>query len=229
MKLRLEFSKLGPIKFISHLDTMRLFQRSLQRARVPLLYSQGYHPHPKMSIAIPLSLGMESESETMDIEVEDSYDHKKLKEDLNQSLPKGLRIQAVYKDFDPKSVFARVEEMDYELVFPQEAGLSWEVLEEGLEKMKGAGALPVTRTRKKGKKKIQVQEDIKPLIVKVALDRTRPEITLYGRFKAGEGGNLRPDRFLKALQDFSSQDFDSDLVQIKRLRAYDQEGEEIHG
>lgn len=230
MKLRLVFSKLGPIKFISHLDTIRLFQRAFSRAQIPLAYSKGYNPHPKMSIAIPLSLGMESEAEVLDLDLVEDYDPDLLRARVNACLPKGLEVKSVKTDFDPTSVFSQVEEMDYSLVFPGDFDISREAILEGLEGIKEAQEVLVARKRKRGKKKVEVMEDIKPLIVSVDLDRgEEDDLVLTCRLKAGEGGNLRPDRLLMALRDYSPQDFDLDLVQIKRLAAYDQRGEALYG
>lgn len=59
----LEFSKQGYIKYISHLDMLRLFKRTFKRAGIPLDYSKGFNPHPRMSFAQPLSLGYTSKQE----------------------------------------------------------------------------------------------------------------------------------------------------------------------
>lgn len=66
-RLRLKFSRGDEIKFISHLDIIRLWQRALVRAGIPLAYSEGFNPHPRISLAAPLALGVTSEGELMDI------------------------------------------------------------------------------------------------------------------------------------------------------------------
>lgn len=66
-RLRIRFSRGSELKFISHLDMIRLWQRALNRGGVPLAYSEGYTPHPRISLAAPLALGITSESELMDI------------------------------------------------------------------------------------------------------------------------------------------------------------------
>ena len=60
MKVRIKFSKEGPMKFVGHLDTMRYFQKALRRAELPVAFSGGYSPHMIMSFAVPLGVGMES-------------------------------------------------------------------------------------------------------------------------------------------------------------------------
>jgi radical SAM-linked protein len=66
-RLRVRFSRGEAVKFISHLDIMRLWQRVLYRAGIPLAYSEGFNPHPRISLAAPLPIGVTSEAELMDI------------------------------------------------------------------------------------------------------------------------------------------------------------------
>lgn len=89
-EVRLEFSKLGRARFLSHLDTMRVFQRALTRAHIPVIYSQGFNPHMKMSIAFPLPLGVESLCEIIDLKLEEPISG--FTEKLNAALPEGFRV-----------------------------------------------------------------------------------------------------------------------------------------
>lgn len=66
-RLRITFSRGEEVKYISHLDMMRLWERALRRAGIPVAYSQGFSPHPKLSIAAPLPIGVTSDGELMDI------------------------------------------------------------------------------------------------------------------------------------------------------------------
>ncbi len=65
-RFRVKYAKDGTARFIGHLDLVRLFDRTLRRAGVPIAYSQGFHPHPKISFGPPLSLGMRSRAEYAD-------------------------------------------------------------------------------------------------------------------------------------------------------------------
>ncbi len=66
-RVRLRFGREGPVRFISHLDTVRCWDRVFRRAFIPLEYSQGFTPHPKIAVAAPLAVGFTSEAELMDI------------------------------------------------------------------------------------------------------------------------------------------------------------------
>ena len=60
MKVRIKFTKEGPMKFVGHLDTMRYFQKAVRRAELPIAFSGGYSPHMIMSFAAPLGVGVTS-------------------------------------------------------------------------------------------------------------------------------------------------------------------------
>jgi radical SAM-linked protein len=66
-RLRVKFSRNDDIKFLSHLDLMRLWERAFRRAKLPLTYSEGFSPHPKISLAAPLAVGVTSQGELMDV------------------------------------------------------------------------------------------------------------------------------------------------------------------
>jgi radical SAM-linked protein len=66
-RLRVRFGRGQEVKFISHLDIMRFWERAFRRARIPLAYSEGFTPHPRISLAAPLPVGVTSEAELMDV------------------------------------------------------------------------------------------------------------------------------------------------------------------
>lgn len=228
MKVRIRFKKLGMIKFISHLDMIRMFSRSFNRAGIPIKWSQGYNPTPLLSIAVPLSVGVESEDEFMDLELEDDYDLSNFKSDLREHLPEGIELVEVMSEFNPTSIFQRLESTDYKLIFPREAEVTAEEMERGVEELLNSQEISIPRRRKKRGKKILIDEDIRPLINHVEIESGNGELTLRANLSSGADANLRPDRFLMGLQKVSSLDFDIDLVQIRKLKNYDGEGHEIH-
>lgn len=93
-RARLKFEKIGTMRFLSHLEMLNMFSRAVSRAKVPILYSQGFHPHPRFSFATALSVGIESYCEYMDMDLSASADVDRVKEDLNWVLPNGFRIVA---------------------------------------------------------------------------------------------------------------------------------------
>jgi len=95
-RLRIRFSRGQEVKFISHLDIMRLWQRALRRAEIPLAYSEGFSPHPRISLAAPLPIGVTSEAELMDIVCTRWVSPNFFTTAVNQQLPPGIKILRVY-------------------------------------------------------------------------------------------------------------------------------------
>jgi len=99
-KLKFLFSKKGFMKYISHLDLMRLFMRSMRRANLPIKMSEGFSPHPKLSLKHALKLGLESESEEGSIVLKDFITPDDFKARLEVELPEGIKINHVERDFN---------------------------------------------------------------------------------------------------------------------------------
>ena len=91
-RVRLRFSKVGPMRFLGHLEMLNLFIRAVRRAGIPIRFSQGFHPHPKFSFATALSVGVESIAEYLDMEIASGYSAARVQEGLNAVLPEGMEI-----------------------------------------------------------------------------------------------------------------------------------------
>ena len=89
---RIKFSRGEEIRFISHLDLMRLWERTFRRAGMPLAYSQGFSPHPRLSLAAPLALGITSQAELMDVFLTRPIAARYLTNALSQQLPPGIDL-----------------------------------------------------------------------------------------------------------------------------------------
>ena len=93
--IKFSFSKKGAMKYISHLDLMRLFMRAMRRAQLPLKITEGFNPHPKFSIKRALKLGLESSSEEAIITLTQYVKPQEFKERLQLQLPEGIEITLV--------------------------------------------------------------------------------------------------------------------------------------
>lgn len=93
VRYRITFGKDGPLRYSSHLDLARVWERTLRRASVPLVYSQGFNPRPKLQLAAALPLGYSSICEVLDIWLaEEAPLPGQLQDDLPQFAPPGLSI-----------------------------------------------------------------------------------------------------------------------------------------
>lgn len=94
-KVHFIFTKRGQMKYISHLDLMRLFIRALRRSDLPLKMTEGFNPHPKLSIKRALKLGLESDNEDATVVLKEFVEPEEFKQKLQKQLPEGIFIKEV--------------------------------------------------------------------------------------------------------------------------------------
>jgi radical SAM-linked protein len=94
-RLRVRYAKRGRLRFNSHRDFSRAFERALVRARIPMAYSSGFNPHPRISYAGASPTGAASEAEYLEIGLAETVDPTRLAHDLDESLPAGLDVLEV--------------------------------------------------------------------------------------------------------------------------------------
>ncbi|MBE6581920.1 MAG: DUF2344 domain-containing protein [Ruminococcaceae bacterium] len=110
--VRIKFSKVGSLQFISHLDLNRTMKTVMIRAGIPIKYSEGFNPHPKMVFALPLSIGAESVTELLDFKITRPMSKEELITRLNNAFPPEMRVLDAYQ---PDSKFVSIRYAEYEL------------------------------------------------------------------------------------------------------------------
>ncbi len=122
-RLRIRFRRGQAVKFISHLDIMRLWQRALIRAGIPLAYSEGFNPRPRLSLAAPLAVGVTSEAELMDITLARPASPHFFTAAVSQQLPPGIEILQVHQVAPTlPSLQSQVRYTEYEVGLEAEKG-----------------------------------------------------------------------------------------------------------
>ncbi len=91
-RVRFRFSKTGAMALLSHLDLVRLLERALRRAELPVSFTGGFHPLPRLQLALALPLGVEAEGEWMDLEFTEPVDAMVVLKRWQQNLPPGLSL-----------------------------------------------------------------------------------------------------------------------------------------
>ena len=121
MKVRIKFSKEGPVKFVGHLDNMRYFQKAIRRANLPVAFSGGYSPHMIMSFAQPLGVGVTSDGEYFDIEITEPISSEKAVAQLNAVMVEGIEVISFREISSDKkaSGMTIVAAADYKVTFPE--------------------------------------------------------------------------------------------------------------
>ncbi len=90
--IRIKFSKTGVLRFISHQDTMRLFERAIRRSGLPVKMSEGYNPKPQIAYLLALGVGLESEAECVTLRMGQWTRTGEVVERLTEQLPEGIQV-----------------------------------------------------------------------------------------------------------------------------------------
>lgn len=213
-KLRLLFTKEAQASYISHLDTMRTFQRVFPRAELHLKHSNGFHPHPIISIVLPLPVGQSSDCELLDFETVEETDGSGIAEKLNTGLPAGLRVKECYPVTRPVREFAFLR-AQMELIYDNG------VPDGAVEELRGLFARPSLIIEKRTKHKSMAEVDVAPMIREMTLTQEENSI-IADAVVAAQNPGLNPaylaqaiERELPALR--------PDFVRVRREELYDAE------
>jgi radical SAM-linked protein len=200
-KVRIRFAKLGKIRWTSHRDTARMWERAFRRVGLPLAYSQGFSPRPKVSFGLALPTGHESVAEYLDIELaaDAQVDVEALPDLLSASLPAGVDTlaAAVISDRAP-SLQEDVQSCTWRMaVVASEDGpaLSSPALDARIRWVLEASEVVVTRQRKG----TEVTDDIRPTILSLRLLNETPDGVWLDCDLATRPRGLRPSELVAAL------------------------------
>ncbi|HEX2040783.1 MAG TPA: TIGR03936 family radical SAM-associated protein [Acidimicrobiales bacterium] len=190
MRVRFRFSKLGKVRWTSHRDVARMWERAFRRAQLPLAWTQGFSPRPRVSFGLALPTGAESVAEYLDVEVAPGaeVDVALLPAKLTPALPAGIDVLAAAVIDD------RADSLQHEVTscsWTVELGaVDAEEVEELVARALAADSLVVSRERK-GKVS---DEDVRPGILSVVAAGTVLECELAAQPRA-----LRPSELVLAL------------------------------
>jgi len=118
-KIRVEFSKTGKLRYLSHLELITAILRAMRRADIPLVYSKGFHPSPKVSFGPALGVGIAGVKECFDMEIMSSFDIDYLIPETNSVLPEGLKLNALVPiSGQEPSLSSFISRYEYEIICP---------------------------------------------------------------------------------------------------------------
>ena len=177
------------MRFISHHDVMRLWQRALRRAGVELRMTQGFNPHPKMIFALPLGVGIESDCEVLYLDTSRWYKTAELQQRLEASLPSGMRVLKV--DLASPHATPVPREVTYVATVPESKEEADKGITRKIEAFLHSQSVEIERVREER----VVRIDLRPYVS--ALEATSEGIRL--RIKVTPKGTARPEEVLRAL------------------------------
>ncbi|MBM7772495.1 radical SAM-linked protein [Actinokineospora baliensis] len=165
-KIRLRYAKRGRLRFTSHRDVARAFERALRRAGVPMAYSQGFSPHPKISWIGAAPTGVASEAEYVEVQLVERVDPQRLAEVLDSALAPGLDVlEAV--EAGPGGLAERMEASDWHIELP---GVAPADLRGAVERLLATEHVEVERLTKDGRRLI----DARPAVIRAEVTEGVP-------------------------------------------------------
>lgn len=183
--IRVRFIRGEEIKFISHLDLMRAFERAIRRSGLPIAYSQGFNPHQQMVFGLPLSVGVTSEAEYGDFELTEQIEPHAFLERLNAQLPKGLLITKAVSRSTNENIMAAISASAYEILIYVENFLDGEAFKNSIDSMLSLTEINVIKEGKNGNKRVNIRPMIQTLGVKSVVP---DELMEQGNSTEGKGG-----------------------------------------
>jgi radical SAM-linked protein len=194
-RLRVKFSRAKEIKFISHLDIVRLWERALRRAQIVIAYSEGFNPHPRISLAVPLALGVTSEAELMDIFLSRWSSPQWFQGVVSQQLPPGIEILGVFPvPPTAPSLQSQVRYAEYKVELDTEKELT--EIEAAISGLLAAEHLPWHHERDTGTRNYDLRALIDDLWL---MEYHHAGCTIGMRLRCDSGGSGRPEQVALAL------------------------------
>ena len=167
-RLRIRYAKRGRLRFASHRDFSRAFERALVRARVPMAYSSGFNPHPRISYAGAAPTGAASEAEFLEIGLARETPAAEVRSALDTALPPGLDVLEVVIARGGSSLTERLEASRWRIRVPQ---ASVREAEQAVVAFLAADELVVERMTKKGLRSF----DCRAAVVTLRVVDSRPD------------------------------------------------------
>lgn len=217
MDYRFKFSRGDAVKYISHLDIMKVFEMAMRRGGVKVSYSKGFNPHPQIVFGLPMGVGLVSLAECADVSLDENILPDDLKKRLNDSLPEGFSVLDVKVKLQKKNIMSQIVAARYEFVFSLGSAFQEEMLLQKIDEFLKRDNIMVLKKSKKSDKHV----DIRPLILEINLKDKKAfqeefkdvkggdfkgsnRIGLDVLVRAGQNGNLKPSLFLDAMSQFLS-------------------------
>ena len=194
--LLVRYAKRGKMRFASHLDVARAFERGVRRAGLPVAHSAGFTPHPKISYADGIPTGVASEAEYLSLGLTSRQEASAVAERLNAALPDGIDVIAVTEDAGGLPA-SRLTASEWQVILP---GVTPEVVAPAIEKFLALEHAHVERLTNKGVRRMDARSAVVTLDVDSVGTCSGTALRMVVRHTVPA---VRPDDVLKALHEVS--------------------------
>lgn len=182
---RIRYAKKGRLRFLSHHDLLRFWERAVRRSEIPIRFSQGHNPRPTLSFPTALGVGIESEDEILEVELSTWVSPRQIREQLSAQLPEGIEVRAVEPFL--RRDRTKVDFVEYEAALAELP----EDLPARIEEMMARDTLVVPRRTEEGSRPV----DIRPYLMAIEVE----ERAILLRLRVTDEGTARVEEVLQAL------------------------------
>lgn len=213
--LRMVYTKEKYMKFLGHLELMKLFERVFRYNKLPLKYSEGFNPIPKMTFASPLSVGYSSKSEVMEVVLENEVDVEKIKA-LN--FPDGIKItDAVYVE-SKKSLMASLTHASYIIKVEFKQNITQLPIAEWVDKFMEETEVTFEKKAKNGK--FRALNIIPFILAFKCVYQGENDLILSATVQSGSQGSLNPETLIKTMLNHYALPHEVIGIEIERNQLY---------
>ena len=209
MLVRIKYSKLGDISYISHLDIIKLMERIVRRTGLKLSYSEGFNPHPKTAFSPALQLGVQSHCEYLDMEFDEDVEEDLLIQKLNEKTVEGINfIEAKILTDKVDSLVAFITHSRYEITVDEEDENKISKIISAINKINNTNEMLLTKKTKKGNIK---EYNVKEYIGTIDFERKSDGLSIFVDICSGSVKSINPKKIIElveSLEDLSGIEYD---------------------
>ena len=209
MLVRIKYSKLGDISYISHLDIIKLMERIVRRTGLKLSYSEGFNPHPKTAFSPALQLGVQSHCEYLDMEFDEAVEEDLLIQKLNEKTVEGINfIEAKILTDKVDSLVAFITHSRYEIAVDEEDENKISKIISAINKINNTNEMLLTKKTKKGNIK---EYNVKEYIGTIDFERKSDGLSIFADICSGSVKSINPKKIIElveSLGDLSGIEYD---------------------
>ncbi len=209
MLVRIKYSKLGDISYISHLDIIKLKERIVRRTGLKLSYSEGFNPHPKTAFSPALQLGVQSHCEYLDMEFDEAVEEDLLIQKLNEKTVEGINfIEAKILTDKVDSLVAFITHSRYEITVDEEDENKISKIISAINKINNTNEMLLTKKTKKGNIK---EYNVKEYIGTIDFERKSDGLSIFVDICSGSVKSINPKKIIElveSLGDLSGIEYD---------------------
>lgn len=204
---RMRYRKTDAVRYISHLDFVRVLNRAVRRSNLPVTYTEGFNPHPVMMVAMPISVGVTSDDEYIDMDFDEAVDESVVAQRFNEVFGGGIVVTAVKQLGDDDIKLKKLNEAHYRVTVEQK-GTDVPDIAAFLSR----DSIVVEKKSKSSVKEVDIKKDIKKL---EAVSADGNCIVFDISVPAGNEYNLKPELVVEAMDKYID-GFDVRFVQCHR-------------